>query len=120
MTAQASSAQVCVDVVTSLPRDFGDAPDSGPGAGEGNYQTTAADNGPSHVIVPGLYLGRQSPDADNGTLQNVDADADDLSGADDDDGVALLPVITTASGGVNLILTALNNTGAVATAACWG
>jgi hypothetical protein len=118
-TAQASSAPVCVDVVSALPRDYGDAPDAAAGTAIGDYQTTAGDNGPSHVIVPGLYLGRQAGDADSGSLQNTNADADDTTGLDDEDGVALLPVITTASGAVNVMATAVNNTGSPATLACW-
>ncbi|MFZ2615525.1 MAG: SdrD B-like domain-containing protein, partial [Anaerolineae bacterium] len=70
VNTQASSQRVCVDVVQALPRDYGDAPDTGPGAGVGNYQTIAADNGPSHIVIPGLHLGRQAPDSDNGALQN--------------------------------------------------
>ena len=118
-TVQATSTQVCVDVVQSLPRDYGDAPDASAGTAAGNYQTTAADNGPSHVIIPNLYLGRQGPDNDTGALQNVDADADDKANIDDEDGVAVLPIITTATGAVNVMMTALNNTTQPATLACW-
>jgi len=119
MTVQASSAQVCVAVLASLPRDYGDAPDTGPGTSVGNYETLAVHNGPSHVIIPGLHLGRQAPDADDGTLQNAAANADDITGIDDEDGIAVLPIITTASGGVSLMLTAVNTTGEPATLACW-
>ncbi len=108
-----------MDTVTAFQRDYGDAPDADSGTGVGNYQTTAADNGPSHVIVPGLHLGRQAPDGDSGALQNLDADADDTTGLDDDDGVASLPIITTAAGAVNVMIAAYNNTGAAATLACW-
>ncbi len=118
-TVQGSSAQVCVDVVQTLPRDYGDAPDAGIGTATGNYQTTASDNGPSHVVIPNLYLGRQGADSDNGALQNAGADADDTTGLDDEDGVVVLPIITTASGAVNLMMTALNNTAQAATLACW-
>ncbi|MFZ1238515.1 MAG: GEVED domain-containing protein, partial [Anaerolineae bacterium] len=119
VNTQASSQRVCVDVVQALPRDYGDAPDTGPGAGAGNYQTVAADNGPSHIVIPGLYLGRQAPDSDNGALQNPDSNADDTTGLDDEDGIAILPIISTASGGVNLMVSALNATGQPATVACW-
>ena len=50
------------------------------------------DNGPSHVIVTGVYLGA-GVDPDNGSLQNTTATADDSSNtglADDEDGVAFL------------------------------
>ena len=35
MTVQATSAQVCVDVLASLPRDYGDAPDTAAGRQRG-------------------------------------------------------------------------------------
>ena len=30
--------------------DFGDLPDTGPGTGSGNYETTLVNNGPRHTI----------------------------------------------------------------------
>ncbi|MDW8319332.1 MAG: SdrD B-like domain-containing protein, partial [Anaerolineae bacterium] len=101
------------------PLDFGDAPDTGPGTGVGNYNTTAADNGPSHVILPNLRLGQTAPDADPGTLQNTAADADDTTGADDEDGVPTLPTVTTASTSVPLTVQVFNNRATGATVACW-
>ncbi len=68
--------------------DYGDAPDTGVGTGTGNYQTTAADNGPRHVAT-GLTLGLNR-DADSGTLQNASATADDTTGTpNDEDGITL-------------------------------
>ena len=119
VSTRATSQRVCVDVVDVLPLDYGDAPDTGPGTGVGNYQTTAADNGPSHLVTPGLHLGWQMADSDSGALQNPDANADDATGVDDEDGIAVLPVITTASGAVNVMVTAVNTTGQTATLACW-
>ena len=55
--------------VTILGLDYGDAPDTGIGVAQGNYNTQASDSGPSHVIVSGLSLGSIAPDADPGTLQ---------------------------------------------------
>lgn len=60
------------------PVDFGDAPDPGLGTGPANYRTTDADNGPSHTIVPGLYLGNRV-DGDHGATQTPGADGDDHS-----------------------------------------
>jgi hypothetical protein len=78
--------------------DYGDAPDPGGGTGVGNYKTTASDGGPSHVIVNGLSLGTNI-DSEAGTLQNADANADDINGTpDDEDGVSSFPILTTASG----------------------
>jgi uncharacterized repeat protein (TIGR01451 family) len=78
--------------------DYGDAPDTGVGTGRGNYNTTALDNGPFHLLgVPNApYLG-QCVDSDNGFLQNATATADDngphgivigtCAGTSDEDGV---------------------------------
>ena len=66
------------------PTDYGDAPDAAAGTGTGNYQTRAADNGPSHVIVDGLFIGK-SVDGDDGTLHNTTASADDGQGTNDED-----------------------------------
>ena len=70
--------------------DLGDAPDTDPGTGEGNYQTLTIDNGASHQIVSGIQLGA-TVDSDNGNLQNSDATADDVddSNNNDDDGVTV-------------------------------
>ena len=69
--------------------DYGDAPDTGLGTAPGNYQTTTSDGDPSHTIVSGIALGANI-DADSGTLQNLNADADDTNGnPNDEDGVKL-------------------------------
>jgi hypothetical protein len=101
--------------------DFGDAPDTSTGTSTGNYNTLLTDNGPSHTIVPGLFLGN-SVDGDNGTLQNASADADDVNAAlpKDEDGV-LSPLNLQATMGtvptVTLLVT--NTTGATAILAGW-
>jgi hypothetical protein len=106
--------------ITPQQRDFGDAPDAAPGTGVGNYNTTIADNGPSHLIVPNLRLGVVAPDADSGALQNPNADADDTTGTpDDEDGVTTLPAVSTASTSVPMSVSVFNNTGSPATVACW-
>ncbi|SMY18046.1 GEVED domain-containing protein [Photobacterium aquimaris] len=73
--------------------DYGDAPDTTVGTGNGDYQTTLADNGAVHKFndtdadtYSDITLGTLWDD-DNGTLQNVAATADDLDNIDDDDGV---------------------------------
>jgi uncharacterized repeat protein (TIGR01451 family) len=78
--------------------DYGDAPDVGFGTGRGNYNTTALDNGPNHLlgVANAPYLGA-CVDADSGLLQNANADADDNGehtlvvgtcvGGDDENGV---------------------------------
>ncbi|RLT40063.1 MAG: hypothetical protein DWI57_09120, partial [Chloroflexi bacterium] len=99
--------------------DYGDAPDTGAGTAQGNYNTLATDNGPSHAIVANLRLGAVAPDADAGTLQNAAATADDTNNSDDEDGVTTLPSVTTASASVPLAVSVFNNTGAASTLACW-
>lgn len=106
-------------VSVSTPTDYGDAPDTGAGTGVGNYNTTASDSGPSHVIVNNLRLGVVAPDADNGTLQSAAADVDDTNNTDDEDGVTTLPAVTTTSTSVPLTVSVFNNTGSNATVACW-
>ena len=70
-TGLANTGEVEDYQVTILARDLGDAPDTAAGTGVGNYNTTAADNGPQHTIIANLRLGLIDPDADNGTLQNA-------------------------------------------------
>ncbi|MFZ9736989.1 MAG: beta strand repeat-containing protein [Prochlorotrichaceae cyanobacterium] len=84
--------------------DFGDAPDTTTGTGANDYQTTigdvlsTSDDGALHSINTNLKLGTNAPDADNGTLQNANADADDTSlGTDDEDGVTLPNIFTNTS-----------------------
>ncbi len=75
--------------------DYGDAPDAGAGTATGNYSTLAGDNGPTHALaaVPTIYLGATAPDADDGSLQNAAATADDGSGVDDEDDIPGLPAV---------------------------
>jgi uncharacterized repeat protein (TIGR01451 family) len=96
---------------TVIGLDFGDAPDTGVGTSLGNYRTTASDGGPSHVIVPGLSLGTKV-DADSGTLQNVNADADDTSvtSVNDEDGVTSFPILKGTAGKTYTVSVNVNNT----------
>lgn len=65
-----------------LPVDFGDAPDSSPGEASQDYTTVEANGGPSHVMVlsDSPYLGA-CVDSDDGTANDLDAVADDTTGA---------------------------------------
>ena len=72
-----------------VPSDFGDLPDTGAGTGSGNYNTNSFDNGPSHLIVSGLYLGTSVDDDSNGQPTSI-SDGDDNDGNDDDDGVTFV------------------------------
>lgn len=66
--------------------DFGDLPDTGPGTGAGNYSTLLANNGPRHVLRPGLFMGALIDDELDG-VPSANADGDDLAGVDDEDAV---------------------------------
>ncbi|MBN2355407.1 PKD domain-containing protein [candidate division KSB1 bacterium] len=59
--------------------DWGDAPDP-------TYPTKLASNGAVHVIKKGMFLGAAIDDEPNGQPK-PDADGDDLTGIDDEDGV---------------------------------
>ncbi len=111
------------------PVDYGDAPDTSPGTGAGNYQTLPSDDGASHVlgVASAPYLGA-CVDSDNNTQQNSHANADDLGAAagvtpavtvgacsttnDDEDGVTfsiltqdlVANIDVTASSGTNACL----------------
>ncbi|MFN7928222.1 MAG: GEVED domain-containing protein [Blastocatellia bacterium] len=89
--------------------DCGDAPDTGTGTGTGNYKTTYSDGGASHSIIAGLRLGTNL-DADNGSLQNANADADDTNGVDDEDGIASFPSLTTVAGQTYTVSVSVTNT----------
>ncbi len=86
--------------VAEPEHDYGDAPDTGAGATNGDYNTTALDTGAFHSVgVAGAPFLGACVDADGGFNQNVQASADDNSGFgtvvgscdvedDDEDGVA--------------------------------
>lgn len=91
---EASASQDSSAIAVSLGKDYGDAPDSGNGTGSFNYQTTAADNGPSHDINTNLYIGTV-PDPDDGTLQEIPAEADDQADTQDEGDIVLNLLSTT-------------------------
>ena len=113
-----------LEVRLLLTSDFGDAPDTTSGTGVHNYQTLAANGGPSHVIdttINSLYLGA-GVDGEPGLFQNAIAGLDDqvtVGGRDDEDGV-LSPLDLNGTSGAAATVTVLatNTTGRVAT--LWG
>lgn len=117
-----------VEIISRDPgQDWGDAPDGGPGTGEGNYQTLfreVGDSGPTHLIVDALYLGSQRPDLEWGNLQDPAATADDLNSeitpvVDDEDGIPTPPLVTTRLAPVTLAVVATNNTHQAGFLRCW-
>ncbi len=106
-----------------LTADFGDAPDSNPGASVGNYQTQLADDGPSHnidVTQTTLFLGA-TVNGDDGTLQNAQANADDVgaAGPNDENGV-LSPIDLKGTEGATPKVTLLVTNTAGITASLYG
>ncbi|MEO1385744.1 MAG: GEVED domain-containing protein [Cyanobacteria bacterium J06634_6] len=80
-----TSAAIIGTTDTPLQKDYGDAPDTSAGGNSiADYETTEADGGPNHIIVPELRIGA-APDTDDGTQQNTAADEDDVSGGDEGD-----------------------------------
>ncbi len=74
--------------------DFGDAPDDP--ANTNDYPTLLFSNGARHTINPAVYLGLLiDPEIDG--LPTVLADGDDLANLDDEDGVAMPPVVLQGS-----------------------
>jgi uncharacterized repeat protein (TIGR01451 family) len=100
-----------VTISTSL-YDYGDAPDGSTGTGAGNYQTTASDGGAAQVKinVAGQVLSLGSNiDTDDGSLQDINAQADDTSGTDDEDGVSSFPVLTTTAAQTYVVPVSVQN-----------
>jgi hypothetical protein len=102
--------------------DYGDAPDGTSGARSGDYNTLDSDNGPSHTVVVGLYMGA-SVDGDAGTLQNAAANADDTGQAlpDDEDGLnnPTADLMLTIGTQPTINVSTTNTTGANATLSGW-
>jgi len=92
-----------------LAYDFGDLPD-GNASGSPSYNTTSANGGPAHVIMPGLYLGGLvDPEADG----QPDANAAGDDATDDEDGITFPPIV--AGKPLTLSVTAVNTTSQDAT-----
>jgi hypothetical protein len=82
------------DAVPTFTLDYGDLI-VGPGL---NYPTLLSDNGARHTRVAGSFLGAIAPDADPGSLQSFNAQADDnLFSPDDEDGVVMASDIVAGS-----------------------
>ncbi|MEM9271475.1 MAG: isopeptide-forming domain-containing fimbrial protein [Cyanobacteria bacterium P01_F01_bin.143] len=113
-----TSGTVTVDVTL----DYGDAPDSGSSTpSQGDYLTTETAGGASHGIRANLTIGSEI-DADDGTLQNSAANADDDSNTgstDDEDGVSSFALLETGASSYTVSVDVTNDTGEDATLVGW-
>ncbi|VEP17955.1 conserved hypothetical protein [Hyella patelloides LEGE 07179] len=99
--------------------DYGDAPDASASTGVGNYQTISSDSGAAHTLTDGISIG-SSVDADNGTLQNTGATADDTTdGNDDEDGVSSFDALSTSSTDYTIDVDVTNTPGTAASLVGW-
>lgn len=127
-TAAHAATAASVDVLEArvlLTSDFGDAPDTTADTGVNNYQTLAANGGPSHVIDATratLFLGG-GVDGETGTQQSNAANLDNLfttGGRNDEDGVMnSLALSATIGASPKVTLSATNTTDAAATLYGW-
>jgi hypothetical protein len=110
-TVTVTSAKGCTSVTSATITgcDHGDLPDLTAGTGAGDYQTTNANNGPSHGIDPNLRIGATT-DAEPNGQPNITATGD----GSDEDGVTF-PGTFVPNTSANITVNVTNNTGASAT-----
>jgi len=97
--------------------DYGDLPETGNGD---NFNSTMAEGGAVHVIIPGFKLGA-SVDGERDATPNATASGDDVTNtgaADDEDGIVFAtPLIP--NNNATVTVTAMNMTGAPAVLQAW-
>ncbi|MFK7983668.1 MAG: GEVED domain-containing protein [Saprospiraceae bacterium] len=95
--------------------DYGDLPDTSNITAANEYQTLAANNGPVHLITPGLSLGLLIDHESDGQ-PTTDASGDEQ----DEDGLTLFTTLNISSGSTfRLPLNYLNTTGNTAHIEAW-
>ena len=114
----------CLESRVVLTSDFGDAPDTTAGTGVGDYQTLAANVGPSHVIdstSSTLFLGSRV-DGEANASPGVRANGDDIATLPDDEGGLIEPaqdLLLTVGSAPVVRVRATNTTGSNATLYGW-
>ncbi len=98
--------------------DFGNNESSDWGDAPAPYATTRAQNGASHGTTPGLKLG-DAFDSDSDGRPSANADGDDTTGVDDEDGVTLLSPIVRGDGSNIIRVSVTNTTGSPAYIQGW-
>ncbi|WP_235011225.1 L-type lectin domain-containing protein, partial [Photobacterium aquimaris] len=89
--------------------DGGDAPDS--------YMTSFVSGGPYHVATSTLYLGVEDPDIESPSA-SANADSDDLTATDDEDGLAFNTLVVGATS-YSITANVFNNSGNTADVIVW-
>lgn len=94
-----------------IPVDLGDAPDV--------YGTSLNSEGPVHILYSNLKIGNHV-DSELDGLPTNDANGDDVDGdPNDEDGLSVIPALTTASTSYSITVNITNGTGLPATLAGW-
>ena len=109
----------CIDTtmltVTAVNCDLGDLPDTSATMNQADYQTLVANNGPVHVIIPGLSLGAT---VDNEFEGQPLGDA--LGDGEDEDGLTIFSTLDIVPGGIlRLPVSYLNSTPDTAYIEAW-
>ncbi|WP_235011228.1 GEVED domain-containing protein, partial [Photobacterium aquimaris] len=108
---QFDTGHYAVNNCTSLyADDYGDAPAS--------YGTYSADNGAQHTATSTLYIGTTQADTESNGQPSANADADDLTGTDDEDNLTI-PVLSPSMTTWSLDVPVTNTTGNPATLYAW-
>jgi hypothetical protein len=119
-TGDADDGEVEDYTVSIDSLDFGDAPDWAAGTGEGDYNTRAADNGPSHLIVPGLRMGANIDGEPDASPHSNALGDDQVATPDDEDGLGDSASLYLPQGSAPEVqVTVTNTTGGAATLYGW-
>ena len=95
----------------NVSEDFGDAPDS--------YLTLLASGGARHALSNFVFMGLAAPDAEADGIPSVNADGDDLSVSDDEDGVSTFTTLTATTSAYSVSIDTTNTSGANAILVGW-
>ncbi len=109
----------CIDsaaiVITVQNCDWGDLPDASVSTNTNDYQTLSANDGPVHVIIPGLSLG-STVDGETDGQPSIDALGDEI----DENGLIIFSSLNLHPGSsFRLPLNYVNTTGSIAHLEAW-
>ncbi|XHX80722.1 MAG: beta strand repeat-containing protein [Stenomitos frigidus ULC029] len=99
-------------------RDFGDAPDTyGTDAIAGNSGTDPV--GASHLIGTTVFMGSIAPDAESSASLPLNGTGDDVTGVDDEDGIASFPTLSLTTTSYSVSVSVTNTSGSSAALLGW-